>query len=134
MDRQGTVTVRAVGDHALLLEVDSGPQVAALYARLLAERARGGLGGATEIVPAARTVLLDGLPRPAELAGRLGSWRVAGDAPPEGPLIEVPTVYDGADLAAVAAHWGSRPRRRWRCTAGSSTGWRSAASRPASAT
>lgn len=109
MDRQGAVTVRPVGDHALLLEVDSGPQVAALYARLLAERARGGLGEVAEIVPAACTVLLDGLPRPAELAGRLGGWQVAGDAPPEGPLIEIPTVYDGADLATVAAHWGVTP-------------------------
>lgn len=31
---------------------------------------------------------------------------MAGDAPPDGPLIEIPTVYDGADLAVVAAHWG----------------------------
>lgn len=76
MNRQGAVTVRPVGDHALLLEVASGPQVAALYARLLAERARGGLGEVAEIVPAACTVLLDGLPRPAELAGSspAGGW------------------------------------------------------------
>ncbi|GAB2739084.1 5-oxoprolinase subunit PxpB [Kitasatospora kifunensis] len=106
MDRRGEVAVHPVGDHALLLEVDSGAQVAALYARLLAERARGGLGEVAEIVPAARTVLLDGLPRPTDLVGELAGWRVAGDAPPEGPLISIPTVYDGADLAVVAAHWG----------------------------
>ncbi|MEY9948010.1 allophanate hydrolase subunit 1 [Kitasatospora sp. GAS1066B] len=101
--------IHQVGSHALLLEVAGGERVAALYQRLLAERERGGLGPVTEIVPAARTVLLDGLPRPAEVAALLAGWRVPATAPPAGPLLEVPTVYDGADLAEVAAHWGVTP-------------------------
>ncbi|WP_329561826.1 5-oxoprolinase subunit PxpB [Kitasatospora sp. NBC_01266] len=101
--------IHQVGEHALLLEVTDGERVAELYERLLAERAAGRLGAVTELVPAARTVLLDGLPRPAELAARLADWRVAGRAPLTGPLLEVPTVYDGADLAEVAALWGVTP-------------------------
>lgn len=127
------LTVRPVGDRALLLEAGSAGQVAALYARLLTERAAGRLGEVAEIVPAARTLLLDGVARPRELAATVAHWTLSDAEPPPGPLLEVPTVYDGADLAEVAALWGLSPPRRWRCTAAPSTAWRSAASLPASA-
>ncbi len=100
------LTVRPVGERALLVEAGSAGQVAELYARLLAERAAGRLGEVAEIVPAARTVLLDGVAHPRELARTVGGWTVAGTSPPPGPLLEVPTVYDGADLGQVAALWG----------------------------
>ncbi|MCX4750723.1 5-oxoprolinase subunit PxpB [Kitasatospora sp. NBC_01287] len=103
------MTIRPFGDHALLLEVATGDQVAALYSRLLAERERGRLGEVAEIVPAARTVLLDGVAQPHEMAALLAPWRVTGAEPVAGPLLEIPTVYDGADLAEVAAHWGVTP-------------------------
>lgn len=108
--RAHDLTVRRMGEQALLLEVDDPEQVGALYAQLLAARADGTLGGGpTEIVPAARTVLLDGVPKPAALAELLAGWSVAATAPTDGPLLELPTVYDGADLVDVAAHWGVSP-------------------------
>ncbi|MDH6109063.1 KipI family sensor histidine kinase inhibitor [Kitasatospora sp. MAP12-15] len=102
----GGVGVRPVGGRALLLEVDTPEQVAALYARLLTERSAGRLGEVAEIVPAARTVLLDGVAAPAPLARTLRGWTVTGAQPASGPLVELATVYDGADLAEVAALWG----------------------------
>ena len=63
--------------------------------------------GATDIVPAARTVLLDGLADP-EAAAAL----VAAIVLPVGPLpaagarvVEIPVTYDGPDLDEVARQW-----------------------------
>ncbi|MCB5183531.1 5-oxoprolinase subunit B family protein [Streptomyces antimicrobicus] len=94
-----------VGAHALLVEVASTAEVAALHAELLRRRAAGDLGEVTEIVPAARTVLLDGVAAPAALGARITRWRVPPLAPAEGPLVDVPVRYDGPDLAEVARHW-----------------------------
>ncbi|WP_412537808.1 allophanate hydrolase subunit 1 [Longispora sp. K20-0274] len=99
--------IRPVGAHALLLEVDSTAAVAALHAELLHRRAAGLLPGVAEIVPAARTVLLDGLAAPDALARELAGLVVPPVGPAEGPLVEVPVVYDGADLADVAELWGA---------------------------
>ncbi|AUG81367.1 allophanate hydrolase [Kitasatospora sp. MMS16-BH015] len=99
--------LRAVGEDALLLTADSPGRVAALYAELLARRAE--LPAITEIVPAARTVLLDGLADRAGLARLLAGWRLPDRPPADGPLVELPTVYDGADLAEAAALWGVSP-------------------------
>ncbi|WP_329223741.1 allophanate hydrolase subunit 1 [Streptomyces sp. NBC_01485] len=97
--------VRSVGDDALLVEVASGAEAEALHAELLRRRAAG-LLSAREIVPAARTVLLDGLTDP----GRLASELAASDIPPaparESDVVEIPTRYDGPDLSEVAALWG----------------------------
>jgi KipI family sensor histidine kinase inhibitor len=101
-----TVRVLRVGRSALLLEVDSDEEVAGLHQELLRRQGLDQLGGAVEIVPAARTVLLDGVARPDWLARQFGEWRPAPGALAEGPVVEVPTVYDGADLAEVAALWG----------------------------
>ncbi|MDT7846431.1 5-oxoprolinase subunit PxpB [Streptomyces justiciae] len=98
-----------VGDAALLVEVSSGEEAQALHAELLRRRAEGSLS-VREIVPAARTVLLDGLTDPARLAAEL----TAADMPPAPPraraVVELPVRYDGPDLADVAAHWGVAPR------------------------
>ncbi|MET9394417.1 allophanate hydrolase subunit 1 [Streptomyces sp. NPDC006624] len=97
--------VLPVGEDALLVEVSSGEEAQALHAELLRRRAEGSLT-AREIVPAARTVLLDGLDSPARLAAEL----TAADLPPAPPrareVVEIPVRYDGPDLADVAAHWG----------------------------
>ena len=62
--------------------------------------------GATEVVPGAATVLLDGLVDPAATAALVEAWAL----PPatdqaEGPLVTIPVVYDGPDLDFVADHW-----------------------------
>ncbi|MEV8594000.1 allophanate hydrolase subunit 1 [Streptomyces sp. NPDC052012] len=97
--------VLPVGEDALLVEVTSGEEAQALHAELLRRRAEGSLR-VGEIVPAARTVLLDGLPDPRRTAAEL----TAADIPPVPPrareTVEIPVRYDGPDLADVAAHWG----------------------------
>ncbi|MFD6938455.1 allophanate hydrolase subunit 1 [Streptomyces goshikiensis] len=92
-----------VGSEGLLLEVDSAAQVAALHAELLRRRAE--LGPVRDIVPAARTVLLDGVREPRALAERIARWEVPPLAGTEGPLLTVPVRYDGPDLAEVARLW-----------------------------
>ncbi|MET9296303.1 5-oxoprolinase subunit PxpB [Streptomyces sp. NPDC003077] len=98
-----------VGDHGLLIELDDAPAVEALHAELLRRAAAGTLPPVREIVPAARTVLLDGLADPARLAAELPSWHLAPPAAGDRPTVEIPVRYDGPDLADVAALWGVRP-------------------------
>ncbi|MFJ3944847.1 5-oxoprolinase subunit B family protein [Streptomyces griseoaurantiacus] len=101
------MTVRAlpVGDRALLVELDSGGAAQALHAELLRRRAAGALT-VREIVPAARTVLLDGLDEPGRLAAELPGWEVPPVATRAQEAIEIPVRYDGPDLPDVAALWG----------------------------
>ncbi|MDT0572454.1 allophanate hydrolase subunit 1 [Streptomyces sp. DSM 3412] len=93
-----------VGDRALLIEMATGEEAEALHAELLRRRATGDLS-ATEIVPAARTVLLDGLDAPSHLAERLASWDIPPVPPRTEDVVEIPVRYDGPDLSDVAAHW-----------------------------
>lgn len=97
------------GESALLVEWDSDAAVLAWHAELVRRRAAGELT-ATDVVPAARTVLVDGVTDPDGLAAALPTWP---EPPPvtagTGPLVEVPTRYDGPDLAEVAAIWGVAP-------------------------
>ncbi|MGQ4384555.1 5-oxoprolinase subunit B family protein [Streptomyces sp. SAS_270] len=94
-----------VGDRALLVEVSSGDAAQALHAELLRRRAEGSLC-VREIVPAARTVLLDGVDDPACLAAALTSWRIPPLPVRAEAAVEIPVRYDGPDLADVAALWG----------------------------
>ncbi|MFB7713075.1 allophanate hydrolase subunit 1 [Streptomyces sp. NPDC056105] len=95
-----------VGDRALLVEVSGGEEAAALHAELLRRRAAGELR-VREIVPAARTVLLDGLDEPAgRLAAQLPHWEFPPLPPREDDAVHIPVRYDGPDLADVAALWG----------------------------
>ncbi|MEH1055209.1 allophanate hydrolase subunit 1 [Micromonospora sp. CPCC 206171] len=98
--------IRPVGRHALLLDCDDPGQVEAWRAELWRRRAAGELT-AVEIVPAAATVLLDGVPDPAALAARIAGWTPRPVATPAAAAqVEVPTRYDGEDLPVVARHWG----------------------------
>jgi len=106
-DRRATVTVRIipVGLRALLVEVPEPAHAHALVADLQRRRDQGELPGVEDIVPGELTVLVDGLDDPAGLAAQLGTWRPTSARPPDGPLVEVPVRYDGADLAEVARLW-----------------------------
>ncbi|MFF9818609.1 allophanate hydrolase subunit 1 [Streptomyces sp. NPDC014006] len=94
-----------VGDDALLLEVTSGEAAEALHAELVRRRAEG-LLTVREIVPAARTVLLDGLSDRDRVAGELARADIAPAPARAREVVEIPVRYDGPDLAEVAAHWG----------------------------
>jgi hypothetical protein len=69
------MNVRRVGTAALLIEVD---QPLDWHAELLRRREAGELT-AVDIVPGARTVLIDGVSDPAELSARLRGWRPGAD-------------------------------------------------------
>jgi len=101
------VRLREVGAHAVLVELGDVDEVWAWQVALVTARDDGRLPGVEEIVPGARTVLLDGVELPAAVAAELVTWEVArGEAPAPGPLVEIPTVYDGEDLPWVAEQWG----------------------------
>lgn len=100
--------VRRVGEHGLLLDCVDAGQVETWRAELWQRRAAGELD-AVEIVPAARTVLLDGVPDPGAAAESIARWSpqpVVDTTAGNGPEVAIPTVYDGADLPDVAALWG----------------------------
>ncbi|MGA5820220.1 5-oxoprolinase subunit B family protein [Kitasatospora sp. NPDC094028] len=98
--------VLRVGPHALLVELADADRTAALHAELLRRRAAFALPPVDEIVPAERTVLIDGVADPGALAAELATWRVPPAPERAGPVVTVPVRYDGADLAEVAALWG----------------------------
>jgi KipI family sensor histidine kinase inhibitor len=103
---------RVVGRGAVLLEVtapDPHERVAAWYAALCRRRDDGALV-AVDIVPAARTVLVDGVPDPTALAAELARLPPPEPLPQrQGPLVRIPTVYDGLDLDDVARRWDTSP-------------------------
>jgi len=95
-----------VGATALLVELDGLGDTLALHAEIERRRAGGWAPDLADVIPGARTVLLDGVTDRAELAAELRSWDVAPVAAAEGPAVEIPCRYDGEDLAEVAARWG----------------------------
>ncbi len=92
------VRVIAMGERACLVEVPD-----AVAAASLAAWARTSGLPAVDVVPAATTVLFDGI-APSEVEAVLPSWTASG-LDTAGALIRVPVTYDGADLDAVAQHW-----------------------------
>ena len=99
--------LRPVGPSALLAEVTHAAEALALAAWARAVGVT-----VTDVVPAAATVLFDGLTSAGAdaLRERLAAWapaEPAGGAAPEGLLVEVPVDYDGPDLAFVAERWGT---------------------------
>jgi KipI family sensor histidine kinase inhibitor len=103
------VRILPVGQHALLVEFDTAEAVEALHAELLRRRTAGTLPPVREIVPAARTVLLDGLDDPRRLAADLEVWDIPPVAVGERSTVELTVRYDGPDLAEVAQIWGVTP-------------------------
>lgn len=122
------IRVLPAGPYALLVELADGERAEAFHAELLRRRERGALLGVREIVPGARTVLLDGIEDGGQGAGRvpaapdrlsddrlaardrlardLLSWSVPPLRREERDAVEIPVVYDGPDLDEVAALWG----------------------------
>jgi KipI family sensor histidine kinase inhibitor len=107
-----------VGRHALLVELDTVEAVEALHAELLRRRAAGALPQVREIVPAARTVLLDGVADPGRLAAELPAWDVPPAPPGRPSVVELPIRYDGPDLGRVARLWGVSPGQAARIHSG----------------
>lgn len=94
-----------VNTDALLVELDDLEQTLALFAALQARP----IAGVTELVPAARTVLVIFRPEAvsrdaliADIGGRDTSAHVARD----GQLVEIPVHYNGEDLDDVASLLG----------------------------
>jgi len=59
---------------------------------------------ADDVVPAARSVLLDGVD-PVDVSALVASWP-GGTAGGTSRTVDLPVVYDGPDLDAVATAWG----------------------------
>lgn len=95
--------VRRAGTSALLVECRNSEQVEACRRDLHRRRDAGELA-AIDIVPGARTVLLDGVP--PGTAALVESWPEPEAASVEsGPQLTIPVVFDGEDLPAVATFW-----------------------------
>lgn len=105
----GGLRILPFGDRGILAEVSGLDEVLAVHARLAATRP----DGVVDLVPAARTVLVHVDPRRLSLAAARAWVGDVRSAPPAGeerrPLVEIPVVYDGADLDDVAAALGIRP-------------------------
>ncbi len=100
------------GPYAILAEVADVAQAQTLYAAL---RDTDGLDALVDLVPAARTVLAVARPTAEgracldRLASVVDSLSPGDAAPGDGPLVELPVRYDGADLAATADLLGMAP-------------------------
>ncbi len=98
--------VRAAGPSALLVELADLQQVHDYYAEAQRRRQTGQLPSQVELVPAARTLLIDGVEDPARLARDVRTWRPGPATAAESRERDVPTRYNGPDLAEVAELWG----------------------------
>lgn len=101
----GTTRFLRCGREAVLAEVDDLDAALALYAALRAAR----LPGVTDLVPAARTVLIrldPAVTSPAQVRAAAGALRPAGPDRAGTGTVRIPVVYDGPDLAEVADHLG----------------------------
>lgn len=94
----GAVRVVRVSERACLVELGD-----AVAAASLAGWARSLGMAADDIVPAASTVLFDGID-PSDVEAALRRWTPDATAQP-GAVVRVPVTYDGPDLEQVAAHW-----------------------------
>lgn len=103
-------SVADYGDQALMVQCGSTAEVLGWVAALRSAA----LPGVVDIVPAARTVLvkLDGPRYQGVIRRRLRKMRVSHEESVAGqarPDIVIDVVYDGPDLAEVAAHTGLSP-------------------------
>ena len=98
--------VHAYGTDAVLVEVPADRVLPTYEAVLALLSAREGVT-AQDVVPAARTVLVDGLRglTAAELAEEVGATSAGPARSQVQDVVEVPTRYDGDDLQDVAELW-----------------------------
>jgi KipI family sensor histidine kinase inhibitor len=96
---------RSFGDRALLLECGGTAEVRAAYAEALRRREAGELA-CTDLVPAAKTLLLDGLDDPDGVIASLDDWPSEPTDDTEGELVALAVRYDSPDLESVAEHCG----------------------------
>lgn len=92
---------RRAGRSAVLVEVDGLDRAVGLHTALRLSP----LPGVVDLVPAARTVLVIFDPTAVtadDVMGEIGQREIDPATTPDGPLVEVPVVYDGADLSEVA--------------------------------
>ena len=84
----------------MLVELPDLDAVLALQAALAADP----VPGVAEVIPAARTLMIRSARRPADarLAAEVLARQGRPAAAPQGPEVEIPVTYDGADLAEVA--------------------------------
>lgn len=94
------VTVHRVGSDALLVDCADLAEAVTLHAEAVRRAVV-----ARDVVPAARTVLFDGVPDREALAAEIRSWPLDSGFAERGDPVELPTSYDGADLADVARRW-----------------------------
>ncbi len=100
-----------VGADALLVDIGDPTFVAAFDAH--ARQYLSGKGGspgepqARDIVPAARSILIDGITgvTPAQLAQQIATWEIEPLAVTDGPLVTIPVTFDGPDVGQVAQLW-----------------------------
>ena len=99
-----SLDVLSYGPSATLLEVGSAEEASVLAGHLR----RAAVPGVIEIVPAARTVLVECADEAvvAAVSRLVPGLDLRNDPGDDGALVEVPTVYDGPDLAFVAARTG----------------------------
>ncbi|MGY1633589.1 allophanate hydrolase subunit 1 [Geodermatophilus sp. SYSU D01186] len=108
------------GSTALLVELADLDEVLGLYTALTDEP----VDGVVDVVPAARTVLLVVDPARTTLGAverAVRGRRPRADRAGHAEHVELPVVYDGEDLADVAAHLGVTPDEVVRRHTG--TGW-----------
>ena len=96
----------SAGPDALLVELEGLREAHALAAEIERRRQDGWRPELIDVVPGARTVLLDGLDDPGATGRELATWTVRERPAQPAPEIEIPCRYDGPDLAGVAELWG----------------------------
>lgn len=100
--------VRPAGPHALVIEAATHEDVAAIAAAVRARLADPDAAwSAVDVVPAARTVVIDGVVgAPIETVAReVETWAVEPLGSHAGPEVTVAVAFDGPDLADVARLW-----------------------------
>jgi KipI family sensor histidine kinase inhibitor len=100
-----TPIIRSAGDRGALIELPDSAAAVRLA------RALAGRPDLVDVVPGHRTVLVTWAEgqRPHGLEGLAVSALATGTAPEPGRSVEIPVVYDGADLADVARIAGVSP-------------------------
>jgi KipI family sensor histidine kinase inhibitor len=106
---RGGLRALPAGEAAVLVEAENAEQAQALHAEVVRRRAAGEVE-VTEVVPAARTVLVSGLADARAFAADVVRWRLPPSAPAATGAVELAVRFDGPDLAEVADLWGMPPQ------------------------